>query len=701
MGTRRCLTAGIVFGGALFGAALLTVPTTSVAPHGPIFATVASSDRLPPSVVSNTVEGDIGLAINIYNSPQLNYVIDDVSSYIRPNDMFILVSGNNGTALTTSWLNASANSLRQKFPSNKIYAYTAGLSNVAAAAKGTTSAISGIIYGYEPGMHNEPEFSWSFPAVVKNMAAASSSTDSYGKLSATAPTGRPLLESDLQQYAWNYGQLSNSMGMTIVQTQTWAQKGTSTLSQALSLLQNEYSGTSESWMPQLTVDSTDTNGISAQAAYADTQMIEADKLQYVSIWWSDATSYFGTYLSLLRPMAATSPPPTTTSSAIPSANSTRIYGTTADATAAEGLFSDFAWTKGICPGKSGDRPVILATDGTYPDALSGSYLAGYLGTGTLLTPSRSLSQATRSALQDEGITDVYVLGGPLAISTTVVNAIEAMEATSCGGRDPATGTIHVTRIYGTTEYTTAADVAATPGAGFVGSLDLAAAYGGSGRYNTTAGSSFSAPSAAGSLITAILAVGEGFQDAESAATLSYADHLPLLLTTPTRLSTAAMRAITLIGIHQVILMGGPLAVSTAVVADLQDMGVSVLRVAGIDYTQTETELADLELASAVSDLGAGWASTGGVTLARGDFYADGLAGAAVAAHGGASGKGPEPMLLTENATTVGPYLTSFLKQAGIGGIDTDGTVVSSLTVLGGPLAVTTTTVQSTKNDLAE
>jgi putative cell wall-binding protein len=375
--------------------------------------------------------------------------------------------------------------------------------------------------------------------------------------------------------------------------------------------------------------------------------------------------------------------------------STRIAGTTPDGTAAKALESVFPGNRGTCPGTTGNRPVVLATDEHFPDALAASYLEKWLGTGMLLTPTASLTNVTLTALQVEGITHVYVVGGPLAVSTAVVTQLQNSFAYQCGGATRTGSHLTVTRIYGTTQYTTAEDIAKTPGSAFVGSFNLHGAY---GLYNDTTGKSSAAP-ATGSLRTAVLASGAGFQDAEAAATLAYAEDLPLLLTTPTALSGQALSAMQTLGVTQVILMGGPLAVSNAVVTALVAHRISVVRVAGTDYTDTAGQLADMELGSATGHKGFAWTPTGGVTVAQGHFYSDGLAGAVVSAHGGATGAGPQPLLLTENPTTVGTPLTNFLRGAGTSGIDGDGTPVSSLTILGGPLAVTTAVVNAMLNDL--
>jgi SpoIID/LytB domain protein len=380
----------------------------------------------------------------------------------------------------------------------------------------------------------------------------------------------------------------------------------------------------------------------------------------------------------------------------------RIYGTTADGTAAKELEHQFTAGSGRCPGSGSTRPVVLATDAGYPDALASSSLARALATGTLLTPTTSLSATAAAALRLEGVTHVYVVGGPFAVSTSVVANLEATAVTACGGGSGTGGDIKVTRIYGTTQYDTAAQIAAKAAAiEGVGALDLAGAYsgsnatGGSGRYNVTGGEASSGPGSAGALSTAVVATGTGYQDAESASTLAYGERLPILLTTPSSLSPQVSSSVRALGIHQVVLMGGPLAVSNAVVASLEQLGVSVVRVAGSDATGTAVELAALE--TAPSPTGAGWQGTGDLTVARGNGYTDGLAGAVVAADGPAT-SAPQPLVLTETPTTVGAALTAFLKTAGTTGLG--GAHVNRLTVLGGPLALTTTAVSQMGKDLA-
>jgi putative cell wall-binding protein len=401
----------------------------------------------------------------------------------------------------------------------------------------------------------------------------------------------------------------------------------------------------------------------------------------------------------------------------------QIYGQTAAATAVAELETVFSarGTTTTCPkatfgttsflGRT-ERPVVLATDKTYPDALASQYLAGRLGTGTLLSTVTSLPSVTANALRAEGISHVYVVGGPLAVSTTVLNAIATMPVYKCGGNglqrnlDGQTSFIQITRIWGQTAYDTAQQIAQFVPANRVGAENAAAAYAGGptghGAYNNTTGSASAKPSSSGPLKTAILAAGTEFQDAEAASALAYHTGLPVLLTTPTALSSQAATAIVNLHVQQVLVMGGPLAVTNTVVSTLEAMTVtgrkvSVLRIGGKDYTDTAVQLAKFEVGEDETTMGPGWDPTT-LAVTRGNGFTDGIAGA-VLEHGTFTGL---PILLTENPTTVGTYLANFLKLAGVGYATETGFPerATSLIILGGPLAVTPTIIAQMQTDLA-
>jgi putative cell wall-binding protein len=413
---------------------------------------------------------------------------------------------------------------------------------------------------------------------------------------------------------------------------------------------------------------------------------------------------------------------------------TQIYGQVDIGTAVAELEAEFPYASGVCPsngyanpatGPTWTRPVVLATEANYPDALAADYLAQSLGTGELLTWTASLPAETLNALRLEGINHVYVVGGPLAISTAVVSQLESTPSYTCGGGSEIVNTLgavvdlQVTQIYGQTAYDTAADIAEYLGAPVVGTASFSGAYAGTnsssgnGMYNDTSGTASSAPSTSTRLPTAILATGENYPDALSGSVLSYVKKFPLLLTTTDSLSSQAASAFAQLGIQQLIVLGGPLAVSNAVVTAVQALGISVLRIAGTDLTDTAVQLADFEVNTTTGGVGLGWNPNGSITVARGDFYTDGLTGAIVAATGDTACTGedisscstahPTPVLLTEDPNTVGTYLTAFLNQAGSStGIDAaslSGAVIDHLIILGGPLAVSLTTISTMEGDL--
>jgi putative cell wall-binding protein len=383
-----------------------------------------------------------------------------------------------------------------------------------------------------------------------------------------------------------------------------------------------------------------------------------------------------------------------------------ISGVDADGTAVAELETAYPIDGGA--GCVANHTVVLATDQGFPDALSASYLAGFLHTGLLLTPTADLSSETQAALEAEGITDVYVVGGSLAVSQATINAVEATPAYTCGGPGAGTATgsnITVTGpIFGETQYDTSEAIATDPGASNVAAIDLAGAY--TNAYNDTTGNESSTPVATGALKTAIVASGLEFQDASAASVVAYHNQFPLVLTDPSTLSSQATNALTALGIKQVIVLGGIDAISDADVTAIQALGISVIRIAGEDATDTAQLLATFELNQAGTlYLGLGWGATGTwnhtVLVARGDGYSDALAGCVLAA------LNAEPLLLTENPTTLGTYLPPFLNAGGsAAGIDSLNAVggqsgnIEAIQPLGGSLALGEPVLQSIAQDVA-
>lgn len=427
---------------------------------------------------------------------------------------------------------------------------------------------------------------------------------------------------------------------------------------------------------------------------------------------------------------------------------TRIAGSNADQTAVAALEFQYPPSPGSCIDQ-GTNPapnrfntgstVIVATDGSWQDALTASYLASYFGTGVLLTPTGSLSPYTAEAIQNEGVSNVIIVGGTLAVSQAVQNQLAGTTAYLCGGGSPQTTALgvpiklNVQRIAGNTADDTAQDVDTYVDSGYVGQVNIAAAF---NKYNDTTGTD-SGSSQTVPVRTAILVTDGFFQDAASASALAYHNHFPIVLTTSNNLSEQAETTLLDLGIQQVIELGGPLAISDSVNASLIAQGIAVLRIAGADGSETSVQLAKFELnpmqdgSGNAEGLGGSWDSgcvehqTGSgqvfetnchvvAALARGDFFADALTSSVVTGGGafGANSTQPEPVILAENPTTLGTYATAFFNAAGSPyGIDPffqgpnpepgTGVTITSITVFGGPLAIANSTVQAALTAIAQ
>ena len=303
------------------------------------------------------------------------------------------------------------------------------------------------------------------------------------------------------------------------------------------------------------------------------------------------------------------------------ATSVRLSGSDRYDTAARIFAAGFG-----CP-TGGVASLVLARGDAFADALAGSYLAGSRATGVLLTAPGSVPAPTLSALRGSGARTVYLLGGSTAISDAVATQLARTPSVACSGA--AGPPLTVVRIAGSNRFDTARLTALQPGRAGVGTADL-----GSG-----------AP-----LRTAVLASGLGFADALAAGPLSYAGAatgrpgnglgFPTLLTTPTGLSAEAEAAVLALGVQQVLVPGGTAVVGPGVESRLRQLGVRVVRVAGANRSET----ASLVGRFAVDRLGF---DPSGVTLARGDAFADALAGAANAGDRG------QQLLLTAGPDDLG------------------------------------------------
>jgi putative cell wall-binding protein len=174
---------------------------------------------------------------------------------------------------------------------------------------------------------------------------------------------------------------------------------------------------------------------------------------------------------------------------------------------------------------------------------------------------------------------------------------------------------------------------------------------GANRYATAAAiAEQSNPNGAG---TVYLASGENFPDALSGSALAAQRSAPLLLTAGSTLPSETASALTALGPHDVIILGGTSSVSDAVadaVGNLLGAGVVISRIAGADRYATSLMIVQ-----------EGWTSAATVYLATGRGFAD-----ALSASGVAGGQGFPVVLVDGAAASIPSDVLAELKTLATG-----------------------------------
>ena len=208
--------------------------------------------------------------------------------------------------------------------------------------------------------------------------------------------------------------------------------------------------------------------------------------------------------------------------------------------------------------QSSDQPsgqvVLLGREDLYADSLVAGGAQGILDAPLLLTDRDGLHPDVAEELERLRATEVILLGGPDALSPQVE-------------RDLTELTIPHRRIGGQSRIETAAEVARSV-APSAPAVVLARAH----------------PSPDGEPT-------QGFADALTAGALAAQLQVPLLLTDTRRLSPATADYLAAAGTTDVIVVGGPQAVSATVLGSLRRNGMAVERVSGADRFDTAVEVA--------------------------------------------------------------------------------------------------------------
>ncbi len=325
--------------------------------------------------------------------------------------------------------------------------------------------------------------------------------------------------------------------------------------------------------------------------------------------------------------------------------------------------------------------VVMASGLSFADALSGSYLAGFVGGPTLLTDPNAVPPETVAALAALKVKNVDLLGGTGAISTAVQLQLASLASTSAGG-----GNLVVTRIAGADRYATSGAIDAVPGAANVGMVN--------GQR------------------TALIASGASFPDALAGGALAASSALPIILTDPGTLSVAAAQSLSSLQIKHAVILGGVGAVSAAVEAAINAAGVTTERLAGATRTQTAEAIAvyaatNLSYANPATCVTPQNTPGAGVTcafarieVARGD---NGGGGVDALALGPLAGHVNAPILLSLDQSDPGTPLFSTVQQSAYpGNLFTVSSTLAQVDIAGGTGAITSglvSVLQSTSGAL--
>ena len=212
------------------------------------------------------------------------------------------------------------------------------------------------------------------------------------------------------------------------------------------------------------------------------------------------------------------------------------------------------------------KTVILATSKTYKDALSAAALAGKLDATILLTSPKALSAQTARTIEDLGIKEVVIVGGPLAVSPEVADQLAGMASVE-----------KVSRV----EATNAIETANTIARDFAGKQE-----------------------------TVIIATSAGYADALSIAPWAYANQAPIVLTKKNGDLAASTLELVKGGFKRALIVGGTGVVSETTEAQLIEAGLAVERLAGKNAVETSARIAAWELEHGFSLANAGVATRG-------------------------------------------------------------------------------------------
>ena len=228
----------------------------------------------------------LSITLAARSAAEVDFLLTTARPLIEPGDSFDLVVGNGSLSQETA--NQDAQQLRSEFSGVTVFAHTSGLENYSEVTEGVGTNVSGVLYDYEPGY--EPEFTFNFTQTLANLEEATAIAHRQGVASVGYVTGRPILESSLEKYGWNYAVMALSVDRLIAQTQTYCAQSRSAFLNATSKVIGQFQAANMTSVPtfQITIGNATTqlpNGVTAVPAYDCASELVSIGLHTLYIWW--------------------------------------------------------------------------------------------------------------------------------------------------------------------------------------------------------------------------------------------------------------------------------------------------------------------------------------------------------------------------------------------------------------------------------
>ncbi len=229
------------------------------------------------------------MTLEAFNSGQVAY-LTKVASLLRPGDVVDLGKSSSNHTPDIATLNAWAQELSPRLPSGVMLTVRVeSLASVKVAARSLSPLFQGIMVDYEPSPIFFPTWTWNFTTALGYYGEATAICHEYHRLSFAYPSGRPLLEGDLQPYHWSYGALAKVVDFVDVEAQSDA--GHSKWPAAISKLVAQFANASVP-LGLLTVQlslGSGGNGVSESAALGDARYAVNRSVESLYLWSSMST----------------------------------------------------------------------------------------------------------------------------------------------------------------------------------------------------------------------------------------------------------------------------------------------------------------------------------------------------------------------------------------------------------------------------